>query len=55
HVGPASLILSCTSDSAIGEVVDALSLYCEEQSLRPDATYVWLHCLCAGEHGELRA
>merc|ERR1719210_1450005 len=49
-VGVATHILSHTSDSTIGEIVDALGQYCSDAHLSPKQTYIWLPCFCVNLH-----
>merc|ERR1719204_1360667 len=50
NVGPATHLVSHANSAAVGDIVDALEQYCKEAKLSPDATYVWLCCLCLNQH-----
>lgn len=50
HVGLANHMLSWTWSYSVGEVVDTLESYCEDNKLDPKRTYVWICAFCLNQH-----
>mmetsp|Transcript_101382 Transcript_101382/g.295361 ORF Transcript_101382/g.295361 Transcript_101382/m.295361 type:complete len:904 (+) Transcript_101382:97-2808(+) len=49
NVGRATHMLSYTWAYRVGDIVDALTAYCERGGLTPARTYVWMCCFCINQ------
>ena len=54
-VGAATHLLSYSSATPIGHLVDALEEHCRGERLPPSETYVWLCCLCLNRNRQEKA
>ena len=45
-VGKAQYMLSYTWGYTIGDIVESLSAYCEQNNLDQRRTFVWICCMC---------
>ncbi len=50
NVGPADFLLSYCWQYTIGDIVECLVSYCEENDLDEKRTYAWICCLCNNQH-----
>ncbi|CAB9526369.1 Kinesin light chain [Seminavis robusta] len=50
HVGEATHMLSYSWNYSIGDIVDTLTDYCQQNQLDPKRTYIWICCLCVNQH-----
>ncbi|CAB9496746.1 Hydra magnipapillata [Seminavis robusta] len=49
-VGPSHFMISYSWGYCIGDIVDTLVSYCDEQNRDPKSTYIWICCLCVNQH-----
>ncbi|CAB9510841.1 Kinesin light chain [Seminavis robusta] len=50
HVGEATHMLSYSWNYSIGDIVDTLNDFCQQNQLDPKRTYIWMCCLCVNQH-----
>jgi len=48
-VGQATHILSCSWETSVREVAEALDHHCCSLNLPPERTYIWMSCLCVNQ------
>jgi len=46
NVGPVECHLVYSRETPVKDVINALLTYCEDQKKNPEATYIWIDCLC---------
>jgi len=56
-VGKSNIMLSYAWEYEIGDIIDTLVEYCDDEKLDPKRTYIWLCCLSINQHRaqEMRA